>query len=121
VAKYFTNQRDLPFEKVMVTAARLNTTYLASLFQQRSSVSLCVSFDGFDEKTLGYIFNIKKTEGGFQFINVTEKQELLAGSISGAISIIRHVAGIESNDKVQNIFQQIRNDIGTNGNQRLID
>ncbi len=110
--KYFEGDRPLPFETLRITPEQITEQQLANIFADRESATICVTFNGFDESCLGYVFNIRKTNAQFQVLNITMEVELTATSAGRLADVIHHVSGIRFVEEVHTAFQNSRNNIG---------
>ena len=111
--KYFTDEKELPFDKVALDPEDLTADRLEELFESNSKLTLCLRFDGYDQSCLGYIFNVQLEDGSFRLTNIVGQLELSVQNMESLLEVMRHVSGISYSERVQAAFQQIRNDIGS--------
>lgn len=112
MAKAFSDEKQFPFQKVRVTPDQTTPAELNLIFNRQSNLTLCVSFEGFEDETLGFVFNIELDGGKFKLVNILEDTEVIARDVNSLSQIIRHVAGIDYHESVQALFQSSRNNIG---------
>ena len=111
--KYFDGEVALPFEVVRLTPDSLTSSMLDTIFQSRGTVTIAVSFLGFDSSCLGYVTNVRAQRGGFDVLNITGQAELFVTTTSNLAAVIRHVSGVEYIEEIQNVFHCARNNIGS--------
>jgi hypothetical protein len=112
MAKYFDDERNLPFKPVTVRNDVFNQQWLErKLSSSRGKISLCYTFQGFDETCLGYVVNIQNSEDRFIITDITGKQLLNIDHISDVVAMVRHVSGTQYYQIWQTEFQRLRNEI----------
>lgn len=112
MAKYFDDERRLPFGKVSVTSDVFSERWLAdALAVNGGRISLCLSFPKFPKDAVGYVFNIEEKKGEFCLSDITGKKALSVGKLSELVSIVHHVSGVNYDANWQSEFQKIRSQI----------
>jgi hypothetical protein len=110
--KYFEGNKKLPYAKELLSLEQLTTRKLGELLDKhRDALSLCVRFPSFEQDCLGYVFNIKRTDGKYELSDITGKKLLVIEAGDALISMIQHVSGAKYDTDWQKTFQQLRNQI----------
>ena len=110
--KYFDDERKLPFPRISVTSGQLSEQWLQhQVAQQAGKLSLCVCFEGFEPRCLGYVFNIQQINNSFRISDIIGKQLLTVGNLRELLSMVLHVSGTRYDQNWQTEFQRLRNQI----------
>lgn len=110
--KYFDGEKPLPFARVATTADCFSEDWLRrELVRKNGMISLCLRFAGFPDDSLGYVFNIKKSDEAYLVSDITGKQLLSVTDLGELTGMIRHVSGTNYDARWQAEFQKMRNQI----------
>ena len=113
MAKYFKDHRQLNHRVQRLNVTDLSPKSIASCFEMDNECSICVTFAGFDESCLGYVTHVRKSADDlYELFNIAGETEIRVNSIEALILVLRHVCGETYSPEIQDVFQQIRNDIG---------
>ncbi len=118
--KFFEGDRELLFARISAEPTTITETSLQQELNKNSgAISLCVSFHNFHPNSVGYVFHIKEESDGYHLMNITGESELTLSSLSLLIEAIFHICGYKYSSRVQQVFDDIRNNIGSRLRMRL--
>ena len=113
MTKYFKDERELNFRVTRIDVAQLSAESIAHCFNSGDECSICITFSGFEESCLGYVVHVRKLVNDFfELVNITGETEMRVNGVEALILVLRHVCGETYSPAIQDVFQQIRCDIG---------
>jgi hypothetical protein len=110
----------LPFPQVDVDLKSATDQTIDEIFVSGGSgVSICVRLPDFPASSLGYMFHLRKAASGIEVLNLLTKREITVQNSQSLLELIRHCCGAQYSERVQRLFESIRNEIGTESAYRL--
>lgn len=121
MAKYFTDEKSIPFKKLEATPENITNGIIGDAFERDDMLSICIKFNGFHENSIGYIANVVRVDKVFEIYNITGEREITAANEESLAEILLHICGHTYSERAQEAFQKIRNDIGSNNGATIFD